>query len=146
MKSITFEHLKGLLRDKEQLFASPINLWATGKTYAGKTSLGNSLLDSKIMKSEEVMDCTDFVGFFSLGTNLRYLMFPVNSLPSIEVKENISKNDTKRQYCIIYSGFWSNQLDIAVITIFGAPIEDRETVKDIIKTMSEFELIDMTRL
>jgi hypothetical protein len=69
------EYLKSKLR-KEKLFASPINLWVTGRNGAGKTSLGNSLLDSKKMKSTMNSDCTDFVGFFKLGNNLHYFEVP----------------------------------------------------------------------
>jgi len=77
LKSITSEYLKGKLKDNEEkLFASPINLWVTGRTHAGKTSLGNSLLDSKLMKSTGHQDCTDFVGFFKLADNLRYYDVP----------------------------------------------------------------------
>jgi len=75
LKSINSEYLKDKLRE-EKLFTSPINLWVTGRTGAGKTSLGNSLLDSKIMKSTGNIDCTDFVGFFKLGENLRYYDVP----------------------------------------------------------------------
>ncbi|MEK8020573.1 MAG: hypothetical protein VSS75_027215 [Candidatus Parabeggiatoa sp.] len=75
LKSITSEYLKSKIRE-EKLFASPINLWVTGRTGAGKTSLGNSLLDSKIMKSTGYIDCTDFIGFFRLGENLHYYDVP----------------------------------------------------------------------
>ncbi|OAD23149.1 hypothetical protein THIOM_001025, partial [Candidatus Thiomargarita nelsonii] len=88
LKSITSEYLKGKIRD-EKLFASPINLWVTGRTGAGKTSLGNSLLDSKIMKSTGKIDCTDFVGFFRLGENLRY--FDVPGYASAGSYENINR-------------------------------------------------------
>jgi len=75
LESTTSEYLKGKLK-KEKLFASPINLWVTGRTGAGKTSLGNSLLDSKKMKSTGNIDCTDFVGFFKLGGNLHFYDVP----------------------------------------------------------------------
>jgi hypothetical protein len=88
LKSITSEYLKGKIRE-EKLFASPINLWVTGRTGAGKTSLGNSLLDSKIMKSTGHMDCTDFVGFFKLADNLRY--FDVPGSASDSNYENINR-------------------------------------------------------
>jgi len=88
LESITSEYLKGKIR-KEKLFTSPINLWVTGRTGAGKTSLGNSLLDSKIMKSTGNIDCTDFVGFFKLGENLRY--FDVPGYASAGSYENINR-------------------------------------------------------
>jgi molecular chaperone DnaK len=75
LESTTSEYLKGKLR-KEKLFASPINLWVTGRNGAGKTSFGNSLLDSKKMKSVMNSDCTDFVGFFKLGNNLHFYNVP----------------------------------------------------------------------
>jgi predicted GTPase len=75
LKSITSEYLKEQIRE-EKLFASPINLWVTERTGAGKTSLGNSLLDSKIMKSTGNIYCTDFVGLFKLGDNIRYFDVP----------------------------------------------------------------------
>ena len=88
LKNITSEYLKGKIR-KEKLFASPINLWVTGRTGAGKTSLGNSLLDSKIMKSTGNIDCTDFVGFFRLGKNIHY--FDVPGYASDGSYENINR-------------------------------------------------------
>jgi hypothetical protein len=88
LKSITSEYLKNKIRE-EKLFASPVNLLVTGRTGAGKTSLGNSLLDSKIMKSTGNIDCTDFVGFFQLGENLRY--FDVPGYASAGSYENINR-------------------------------------------------------
>jgi len=57
-------------------FANRINLYVTGRTGAGKTSLGNSLLDSQVMKSTGLQNCTDFIGFFKLAGNLTYFDLP----------------------------------------------------------------------
>jgi hypothetical protein len=89
LERISSERLKNILGGEEQLFATRINFWVTGKTHAGKTSLGNSLLDSKIMKSTGIIDCTDFIGFFRLGANLRF--FDVPGYASRGSYENINR-------------------------------------------------------
>lgn len=72
LQSLESQYLKDKLRNSGELFADAINLWVTGRTGAGKTSLGNSLLDSVVMKSNGFQDCTDFIGFFRLSSNLRF--------------------------------------------------------------------------
>ncbi|UXE60778.1 MAG: 50S ribosome-binding GTPase [Woronichinia naegeliana WA131] len=72
LQSLESQYLKEKLRDNGELFADAINLWVTGRTGAGKTSLGNSLLDSDVMKSNGFQDCTDFLGYFRLTSNLRF--------------------------------------------------------------------------
>lgn len=72
LKNLESQYLKEQLRDSGELFADAINLWVTGRTGAGKTSLGNSLLDSDVMKSNGFQDCTDFIGYFRLTSNLRF--------------------------------------------------------------------------
>ena len=72
LQSLESQYLKEKLRDSGELFADAINLWVTGRTGAGKTSLGNSLLDSDVMKSNGFQDCTDFIGYFRLTSNLRF--------------------------------------------------------------------------
>jgi hypothetical protein len=59
-------------------FASPINFYATGKTRAGKSSLGNTLFDGNqiAIKSTGRRDCTDALGFFPYANNLRYFDLP----------------------------------------------------------------------
>jgi len=74
LESLEKDYLKGKL--KTDAFASRINLYVTGRTGAGKTSLGNSLLDSQVMKSTGLQDCTDFIGFFKLAGNLAYFDLP----------------------------------------------------------------------
>lgn len=72
LQSLESQYLKDKLRNSGELFADAINLWVTGRTGAGKTSLGNSLLDSVVMKSNGFQDCTDFIGYFRLASNLRF--------------------------------------------------------------------------
>jgi len=42
---------------------------------------------------------------------------------------------------ILYSLFWSHELDALVVTIFGAPVADWETARHIADRMNEFELL-----
>lgn len=49
-------------------------------------------------------------------------------------------------YRIQYSGFWgSNDIDLAIVTVSGAPVEQWERNSAIFQRMSSFELIDMSR-
>lgn len=49
-------------------------------------------------------------------------------------------------YRIMYSGFWgSNNLDMAIMTVSGAPVEQWEQNSPIFQRMSSFELIDVSR-
>ncbi|RUT03543.1 hypothetical protein DSM106972_051820 [Dulcicalothrix desertica PCC 7102] len=68
--------LVGAFRENNDLFAAPINLYVTGRTGAGKTSLGNCLLEEVKMESTGHMDCTDSVGYFKLASNLCYFDLP----------------------------------------------------------------------
>ncbi|MCD8487632.1 MAG: 50S ribosome-binding GTPase [Desertifilum sp.] len=74
---------------KQELFAAPINLYVTGRTGSGKTSLGNRLLNQSIMNSTGYQDCTDKVGFFKLASNLCYFDLP--GAGSDEKYENINR-------------------------------------------------------
>lgn len=77
------------LRETNELFASPVNLYVTGRTGSGKTSLGNCLLEKPIMLSTGRIDCTHRVGFFRLASNLCYFDLP--GAGSSEKYENINR-------------------------------------------------------
>ena len=65
---------------KTQAFATIINQYLTGQTFAGKTSFNNNFLAKKML-SEGVQDCTNCIAFFDLKGNLRSFDTPgVNSL------------------------------------------------------------------
>ncbi len=49
------------------------------------------------------------------------------------------------EYRILYSLFWGNDMDLAVVSIAGAKKEDWDTYADTFDEMSRFELIDMKR-
>ncbi|WP_027255277.1 GTPase [Planktothrix agardhii] len=74
LESLEGDYLKQMFN--QEAFASLINLYVTGRIGAGKTSLGNSLLNSSVMKSNGFQDCTDFIGFFKLGGNLSFYDTP----------------------------------------------------------------------
>lgn len=59
-------------------FAKPVNMYVTGRTSAGKTSLGNRFLDptTNPMKSTGKINCTKSVGVFRLSSNLHYFDLP----------------------------------------------------------------------
>ena len=52
---------------------------------------------------------------------------------------------TKGESRILYSFFWGNDVDIAVVSIAGAKIADWAANTEFFDTMSKFELIDMKR-
>lgn len=52
---------------------------------------------------------------------------------------------TEGEYRILYSLFWGNGMDMAVISIAGAKREDWDLYSDTFNRMSSFELIDMER-
>ncbi|GHC63961.1 hypothetical protein GCM10007100_34450 [Roseibacillus persicicus] len=52
---------------------------------------------------------------------------------------------TEGGHRILYSMFWGNDLDIAVVSIAGAKKEEWDQYQKIFNRMSDFELIDMTR-
>lgn len=81
--------LVGAFRENNDLFAAPINLYVTGRTGAGKTSLGNCLLEEVKMNSTGHIDCTDSVGYFKLASNLCYFDLPGSG--SDDKYENINR-------------------------------------------------------
>ncbi|MDP4624122.1 MAG: hypothetical protein NWT08_03175 [Akkermansiaceae bacterium] len=52
---------------------------------------------------------------------------------------------TEGDYRILYSVFWGNEIDIAIVSIAGAKLADWDENVGYFNTMSEFELIDMER-
>jgi hypothetical protein len=75
----------------EEGFAYPVNFYATGKTRAGKTSLGNTIFDGKqtAMKCTGHRDCTSDLKSFQSANNLRYFDLP--GAGSKEEFENINR-------------------------------------------------------
>lgn len=78
---------------KRKLYPEPVNFYVTGRTGAGKTSLGNTFLDTgkgkPPMESHGHQDCTSSVQFFQLASNLRYFDLP--GAGSNEQFENINR-------------------------------------------------------
>ncbi|MDJ0901486.1 MAG: pentapeptide repeat-containing protein [Xenococcus sp. MO_188.B8] len=85
------EKLIEMLREHSKLFAVPINLYVTGRTGAGKSSLGNSLLDESqnILKITGHMNCTSAVQFFKMPSNLCFYDLP--GAGSNEDYENVNR-------------------------------------------------------
>ncbi|MDM8555687.1 50S ribosome-binding GTPase [Desulfococcaceae bacterium HSG7] len=73
---------------KRKIYPEPINLYATGRTRAGKSSLGNSLFDH-VFPTTGHSDCTSFIQYFHMKSNLRYYDLP--GAGSNEDYENINR-------------------------------------------------------
>lgn len=84
------QYLTQEMRERE-LYSQSVNFYATGRTGAGKTSLGNCLLDSKsiTMESHGHIDCTSVVQHFKMKSNLQYFDLPGSG--SNELFENINR-------------------------------------------------------
>ena len=72
-----------------QLYPKPINLYVTGRTGAGKSSLGNRFLEGNPLQSTGYMDCTAVVQYFRLASNLVYFDLPGSG--SSDAFENINR-------------------------------------------------------
>ncbi|MBD2771330.1 GTPase [Iningainema tapete] len=123
---IESKKLVDVFRESNELFATPVNLYVTGRTGAGKTSLGNCLLEEVKMKSTGYMDCTDSVGFFKLASNLCYFDLP--GAGSDGNFENIN-----RAVLLVPQ---LDEKDIDIITIeefkkidYSTPVEEIEIIK-----------------
>ena len=83
LENLESEILIRKLREQDKLFATPINIYVTGRTGAGKTTLGNRLLDSNqaAMKTDGRQDCTNSLQLFRLeGSSKFYLYYIVKSI------------------------------------------------------------------
>ncbi len=74
---------------KHKFFGVPINVYATGRTGAGKTSVGNLLFNAPVLKSDGSLDCTSTVQYFKMQSNLCYFDLPGSG--SSEAFENINR-------------------------------------------------------
>jgi len=61
----------------------------------------------------------------------------------VEVEEDVERGKSKRKFHVVYSALWSNDMDMVVITTFGAPVEEWCTARDISEVMARFQLLDM---
>ena len=91
LENLESEILIRQLREQDKLFATPINIYVTGRTGAGKTTLGNRLLDSNqaAMKTDGRQDCTNSLQLFRLVSN--FLFFDLPGSGSNEKFENINR-------------------------------------------------------
>jgi transcriptional regulator with XRE-family HTH domain len=88
LRELSSEELIVALRERK-LYPEPVNLTATGRTGAGKTSLANCLLRGRPLPSTGRTDCTDLLQFVPLQSNLRYSDLP--GAGSSEKFENINR-------------------------------------------------------
>lgn len=113
------EHIKALTQ--KELFVEPIKMYVTGRTGAGKSSIGNSILRAELLESTGHMDCTSTIGILRLKSNLYFIDTP--GAGSNEDYENITR-----------AALLLQQLPTDQITEFGvldytdAKVEDKEPI------------------
>jgi hypothetical protein len=97
----------------------------TGKT---REEFVNSLIEAKRATAKVLRDCpqTDFGDFVR---------------KCLEVLEDVPIASGSERYRILYSGMSSKEMDMVVITTFGAPPDAWETVGSVADVMSKFRLI-----
>jgi hypothetical protein len=73
-----------------KVYPEPVNLYATGRTGAGKSTLGNKFLEGSPLSSTGYQDCTSVVQFFRLASNLVYFDLPGSG--SADALENVNRS------------------------------------------------------
>lgn len=63
----------------------------------------------------------------------------------LETQETLNHQGRLTTYRILYSAFWANDADLAVVSIAGTPAELWETYRATFDTMSRFELSGMAK-
>lgn len=86
---IESQELRSQYQQVGGLFTSHVNIYAVGRTSAGKTSIGNMLFGQLVMKSSGHTNCTDYIGLFRMKSNLWY--FDTAGAGSNEKYENITR-------------------------------------------------------
>ncbi|GGN13934.1 hypothetical protein FHR83_003799 [Actinoplanes campanulatus] len=89
LRHLESEGLLGAYREQGGLFASPAVVCVTGRTSAGKTTIGNLLFGEDVMPSTGRLNCTDYIGSLLLRSNLCYIDTP--GAGSRENYENVTR-------------------------------------------------------
>jgi ribosomal protein S17E len=75
-KDLESEQLLEVLRQRDDLYGTPVKQYVAGRTGAGKTSLGNRLFGADVMSSTGHINCTDYIGLLRMRSNLYYVDTP----------------------------------------------------------------------